>query len=58
MRKIEIDCSSERTPERMTSSRICAEYCHAKDSFESGGAAFGEHLGDRRGEHVVGFVDQ
>ncbi len=30
MRKIESDCSSERTPERMTSSRICAEYCHAK----------------------------
>ena len=30
MRKIEIDCSSERTPERMTSSRICAEYCQAK----------------------------
>ena len=29
-----------------------------EDGFESGGAAFGEHLRDRRGEHVVGLVDQ
>ena len=32
MRKIEIDCSSERTPERTSSSRIWAEYCQAKQA--------------------------
>jgi hypothetical protein len=32
MRKIEIDWSSERTPERTSSSRIWAEYCQAKQA--------------------------
>ena len=30
MRKMEIDCSSERTPERTISLAIWAEYCQAK----------------------------
>ena len=29
-----------------------------EDGLEAGGAALGEHLGDRRREHVVGLVDQ
>ena len=57
MRKIEIDCSSERTPERTSSSRIWAVYCQAKHGLEAGGAAFGEQGGDRGREHVVGLVD-
>src|SRR5919106_94168 len=44
MRKIEIDWSSERTPERTSSSRIWAEYCQAKQASSPAAALLGEGL--------------
>ena len=58
MRKIEIDCSSERTPGADHLVADLRGVLPGEDGVQPGGAALGEHLGDRWGEDVVGLVDQ